>query len=278
MRPWAQTRKDTVGWQGYLMIDQITQKAIESAAQSSTEYPVDFDRAWKWIGYTRKDNAKRALLGNFQKDRDFSSVLITEERDIGATRRYEIRLTKDCFKELAMMAGTTKGKTVRQYFIQCETRLQNMASRGLDDFPDDLVVAKAMDLMKNRIHALESANAEMLPDYRAHQILTMTKGTYSFREAAHMISNRIGYQIGEKKLRAKAVSMGLLDRKKKAYQRHIDGGLIEAVMAPIQSLNTSALQIRLTAKGVDWLVKRLLAESGQIPALALALGDPEHHD
>ena len=29
--------------------------------EAESQFPVDFDLAWQWIGYSRKDNAKSAL-------------------------------------------------------------------------------------------------------------------------------------------------------------------------------------------------------------------------
>jgi hypothetical protein len=41
-------------------------------------FVVDFDNIWKWCGFTRKDNAKRLLEKNFEKDIDYI-VFINEE-------------------------------------------------------------------------------------------------------------------------------------------------------------------------------------------------------
>ncbi len=38
---------------------------------SKTDFVIDLDNVWKWIGFTRKDNAKAVLLKHFTKDVDF---------------------------------------------------------------------------------------------------------------------------------------------------------------------------------------------------------------
>lgn len=105
--------------------------ALASSLSSSIEqFPVNFDLAWEWLGYTRKDNAKAALLNaGFIRDTD---LLITKESDNHRTsslspqemavqaRLETITLTVDCFKMWAMMAGTDQGKQVRLYFLECE--------------------------------------------------------------------------------------------------------------------------------------------------------------
>ncbi len=98
--------------------------SIELAQQlidSGNRFPVSFDLAWQWIGYTRKDNAKRALIeAGFIENED---ILITEEATTtGISRKLNenIFLTIECFKMWGMMAKTAQGRNVREYFLECE--------------------------------------------------------------------------------------------------------------------------------------------------------------
>ena len=58
-------------------------RQIEAIAKSTEPFPVDFDEAWVWIGYTRKDNAKRALVNNFKEGVDYQVFLRGEEHRVG---------------------------------------------------------------------------------------------------------------------------------------------------------------------------------------------------
>lgn len=100
------------------------QSQIKATVESEVEFAVDFNDAWQWLEYSRKDNCKKVLVDNFEKGVDYSSLLTIKEREIGATRVEEIYLTKDCFKQLAMLSGTAKGKEVRLYFLKCEKELK----------------------------------------------------------------------------------------------------------------------------------------------------------
>jgi phage anti-repressor protein len=95
---------------------------------SQEEFPVDFDKAWVWLGYTSKQRAKDKLTRNFQKGLDwvFSHVVLNsaEQGSQGGRPRENIGLTLDCFKCLAMMAGTQRGREIRQYFLDCEKQLK----------------------------------------------------------------------------------------------------------------------------------------------------------
>ncbi|MDR1587507.1 MAG: hypothetical protein LBS57_08640 [Treponema sp.] len=109
---------------------------FEAIAQSTEEFPVDFDDAWVWIGYARKDSALRTLQANFDQGIDFNlhkDVEVKEGLDFDSTglwnqktgrggdrRTVKYFLAKDCFKSFCMMAGTEKGKEVRKYYIQIE--------------------------------------------------------------------------------------------------------------------------------------------------------------
>lgn len=95
-----------------------------SIVQSTDEFPIDFDAAWKWIGYSTKQKAKNKLANNFDIGFDYTltqMVKRVEGNKGGGSVRFEsINLTLDCFKSLGMMAGTQQGKEVRRYFLECE--------------------------------------------------------------------------------------------------------------------------------------------------------------
>ena len=104
--------------------DNLMTFSIELAQDllnSEETFPISFSTSWQWLGYTRKDNAKRALLNSgFIENEDF---LITEEATttgISANLNENIYLTVECLKMWAMMSGTQQGKQVRLYFLECE--------------------------------------------------------------------------------------------------------------------------------------------------------------
>jgi phage anti-repressor protein len=108
----------------------MTQFTIDTAltlVQSFEQFPVNFDDAWVWIGYSKKQNAKDKLIRNFTEDRDYTLTKVRETKSDGSFSHYYelIKVTINCFKEIAMMAGTDKGKEVRQYFLECERQLKS---------------------------------------------------------------------------------------------------------------------------------------------------------
>ena len=98
----------------------------QSLYDSNDRFPVDFDDAWQWLGYSKKANALRSFLSN-GFDEGFDFLLINEQENSsehGLTQKY--RLTVDCLKTFAMMAKTEQGKQVRRYFLDCEKALKTL--------------------------------------------------------------------------------------------------------------------------------------------------------
>jgi hypothetical protein len=48
------------------------ERQFEAIAGSMNPYPVNFDDAWVWVGYGRKDYALDALKANFKEGVDYS--------------------------------------------------------------------------------------------------------------------------------------------------------------------------------------------------------------
>jgi phage anti-repressor protein len=99
----------------------LTPEVVFSLIQSDEKFPIDFDDAWQWIGYSRKDNAKTSLSSNFVEGLDFS--LSFRKSFVGRPTEL-ITLTIECFKSFCMMAGTPRGREVRLYFLNCEAELR----------------------------------------------------------------------------------------------------------------------------------------------------------
>jgi phage anti-repressor protein len=97
--------------------------------RSKELYPVDFDQAWEWIGYSSKQKGKDSLLRNFiENDHYTRSVEMVKRKQGGGATKEKIFLTKDTFKMFCMLAQTSKGNEVREYFIKVEKKLYQITS------------------------------------------------------------------------------------------------------------------------------------------------------
>jgi len=124
----------------------LTPEIVFSLLKSSDPFPVDFEDAWQWAGYTLKFNAKRALVNNFTKDIDFifpdesdNHAGLSPQEKASSTKKENIKLTSDCFKSFCMMAGTAKGKQVRRYFLECEKELKRRIEEDRKNSKDRVI-------------------------------------------------------------------------------------------------------------------------------------------
>lgn len=101
---------------------ELTPEVVFALIKSENNFPVDFDDAWRWVGYNQKNDAKKVLEASFDKGFDFSGELLKNGKRGRPIEK--IFLTIDCFKQFCMMAGTPKGKEVRRYFLNCEAELK----------------------------------------------------------------------------------------------------------------------------------------------------------
>jgi anti-repressor protein len=121
--------------------------ALASSLNNSADaFPVDFDRAWQWLGYSEKRVAKQFLLKNLELDLDYL-VLQPQLATFDVPRPTEqIRLTVEAFKTWGMMAGTEQGKQVRKYFLECERVAKVSAPRNYVEALKAAVVAEELRL------------------------------------------------------------------------------------------------------------------------------------
>ena len=112
----------------FLCVVALQESKIFKLLVSDEGFPIDFDDAWRWVGYKKKESPLRKLKAKFEEGFDYIVVNLiaspNREAIKGGQNRIVIKLTIDCFKIFCMMADTSKGKEVRKYFIQCEQRLK----------------------------------------------------------------------------------------------------------------------------------------------------------
>jgi hypothetical protein len=86
----------------YKLLNKIKTKFTDSQQQlfvasfycylnynSKTEFIIDLDNVWKWLGFSRKDQAKRCLTNNFIDKLDYKIVLLFKEENLKGGRPQE---------------------------------------------------------------------------------------------------------------------------------------------------------------------------------------------
>lgn len=154
----------------------------KSYIQSKEIFPIDFNDAWQWLEFSRKDNALRSFLNcGFVENVDFTRFLNKEKTGILIRDVERYRLTIDCFKTWAMMVNTEKGKEVRKYFLECEKQLKSIIT------PAEQPKKKAITYYTDRIMDLKHS-------------LIKPPGTWCVIEkCSHLLLEveRLGYQVSQ---------------------------------------------------------------------------------
>jgi hypothetical protein len=88
---------------------------------SKNDFVVDLDDIWKWIGFSRKDNAKVALKKNFVEKIDYKIVFLKSQENLKNGRPIEqILMTVNTFKKFCLKANTKKADEIHDYYIKLE--------------------------------------------------------------------------------------------------------------------------------------------------------------
>jgi hypothetical protein len=95
------------------------------------EHSIDLDSVLEWVGFARKDHAKRLLEKHFTNGDHYIVKNKTENVNIrfinddasqgrGGHNKEIILLTPDTFKAYCLLAQTERGKATREYYIKME--------------------------------------------------------------------------------------------------------------------------------------------------------------
>jgi anti-repressor protein len=97
------------------MIREGFSYSISEMYNSSNDFPVSFNDTWKWLEYSRKNNASRAFLElHFVENVDYIVLLIFKQNSEGRPSK-DYFLSCDCFKHFSMMSKSEGSKKVRNY-------------------------------------------------------------------------------------------------------------------------------------------------------------------
>ena len=118
---------------------------------SKKDFVIDFDKVWKWVGYTRKSEGKRVLEKNFTIDIDYKveklptvscgASLETEfQVDIlhGGHNKEKITITVNTFKKFCIKANTKKADEIHDYYIKLEEILQETVNEETNELREQL--------------------------------------------------------------------------------------------------------------------------------------------
>jgi len=97
----------------------------------NTDFAVDLDNIWKWLGFSTKQKTELLLDKNFILNTDYKILALNpkvklEKCNNGGQNIKKIYLTIKCFKSLCLKAQTKKASEIHEYYMKMEEVLQEV--------------------------------------------------------------------------------------------------------------------------------------------------------
>jgi hypothetical protein len=104
---------------------------------SKTDFVIDLDNVWKWLGFNQKVKAKELLEKSFKKDIDYKKSLSQLGKQSthtkGGHNKESFLMTVKTFKLLCLKACTKKADQIHEYYIKLEETLQEVIQEESDE-------------------------------------------------------------------------------------------------------------------------------------------------
>ena len=114
---------------------------------SKTDFVIELDSVWKWLGFSRKDHCKVVLEKNFTTDIDYKVSLeviapatsgALKVRGCAGQNKEKILLNINTFKKLCLKSNTKKADEIHDYFIKLEEIVQETLEEQSNEFATKL--------------------------------------------------------------------------------------------------------------------------------------------
>ena len=97
---------------------------------SKTDFVINLDDVWKWVGFSSKANSKHLLEKQFIIDKDYKLLLtkLPEQtlQPRGGHNKETIMLNIETFKKFCLKAGTKKADEIHDYYIKTYLQTQSI--------------------------------------------------------------------------------------------------------------------------------------------------------
>jgi len=108
---------------------------------SKTDFVIDLDNVWEWLGFSQKMRAKELLEKYFIIEIDYKPLLSLEreqKKGRGGHNKETIMLTINAFKRFCLKAGTKKADQIHNYYINLEETLHEIVNEESNELKNQL--------------------------------------------------------------------------------------------------------------------------------------------
>ena len=183
-----------------------------------TNFVVDLNDVWKWIGFTQKSSAERMLESNFKVSVDYNKLAphlggasSSDQKQHGGHNKQIIMMTIKCFKSLCLKAQTKKATEIHDYYLKLEEVLHEIADEEKGELRQQMQIKdKELQESKAEIERIENAHKKdhvrnmalakeqvLLKEYGTSGSLVYIIKVKTYKTSAYVIKigeSRIGIQ------------------------------------------------------------------------------------
>ena len=141
---------------------------------SKTDFVIELESIWKWLGFSRKDPAKVVLLKHFKQDIDYKIIKPAPatsgvssktapatsgavlEKQNGGQNKEKILMTINTFKKLCLKSDTKKADEIHDYFIKLEELLQEVITEESNELKQQLQIKDIIIQQKDQQFILDT--------------------------------------------------------------------------------------------------------------------------
>lgn len=119
-----------------------------------SDFVILLNDIWKWLGYSRFEECKRALLKHFKENVDYKiekaappiggakiEPLDEQEKDKrGGHNKEYITLTVNCFKKLCLKSRTEQAEKIHDYYIKLEQSIHQVMKEEINELRNQLIL------------------------------------------------------------------------------------------------------------------------------------------
>ena len=135
-----------------------------------TDFIIDMDNVWKWLGFSRRDHCKRVVEKHFTNDIDYKILLPQIGEQVhGGHNKEKTLMNVETFKSLCLLANTERSKSVRKYYYKLEQLLHGLLEEQANE------LQRQIEEKDNKLQLLELQNKE-----KEDKINLLTRKTNKF--------------------------------------------------------------------------------------------------
>jgi hypothetical protein len=185
---------------------------------SKTDFIIDLNDIWKWLGFSRKSDAKKVLTKHFIENVDFKIVLRPTPQNSTGRPNETVLMNLVTFKKLCLKSNTSKADSIHNYFIELEEVLQEIVSEESDELKQQLSI-------KEREIEKKDLKVTSLIEGNKYEKQNLLLTQYSTNESIVYIIKVKSYENGEYIIKIGESRRGIINRfnehKKKYQQVHL---------------------------------------------------------